>query len=136
VASGRIRTTLEDGRWVAICMLAIVVLQIYINGCVESWTVAGSFGQRRFVELTPLLVFGLAALTTLRWRWLVWAVAALCVWWNLGLLLQFGTHRMDRSRLTLRDNAWRTFVELPREAPSLVWRYLTDRSSFYRQPRQ
>ena len=40
------------------------VLQIYINGAVESWTVAGSFGQRRFVELTPLLILGLAALTS------------------------------------------------------------------------
>ena len=139
VATGHIRTKVGDGRWLGVCMLVIVALQIYINGAVESWTVAGSFGQRRFVELTPLLILGLAALTSLSlglWRWLVWAVAALCVWWNLGLLLQFGAHRMDRQRLTLRDNAWRTFVELPREAPSLVWRYLTDRSSFYRQPRQ
>jgi hypothetical protein len=143
VASGHIRSRLghglEDGRWVAICMVVVVVLQIYINGAVESWSVAGSFGHRRFVELTPLLVLGLAALTSVssgRTRRLVWAMAALCIWWNLGLLLQFGTHRMDRQRLTLRDNARQTFVELPIEAPSLAWRYLTDRSSFYRQPRQ
>lgn len=143
VAAGHIRPKPgdgpADGRWVAVCMVAIVVLQIYINGAVESWTVAGSFGQRRFVELTPILILGLAALTALRSvraRVLVWALAAVCVWWNLGLLLQFGTHRMDRQRLTLEDNAWQTFVELPIEAPSLAWRYLTDRSSFYRQPRQ
>jgi hypothetical protein len=139
VASGHIRTRIEDGRWLGVCLVAIAVLQIYINGAVESWTVAGSFGQRRFVELTPLLVLGLAALTSFspgRWRWLAWAVTALCVWWNLGLLLQFGTHRMDRQQLTLRENAWQTFVELPIEAPSLAWRYLTNRSSFYRQPRQ
>jgi hypothetical protein len=43
---------------------------------------------------------------------------------------------MDRQQLTLGDNAWQTFVELPREAPSLAWRYLSDRDSFYRQPRQ
>ena len=139
VASGRIRTKLEGGRWLGLCLLAVVLLQIYINGAVESWSVAGSFGHRRFVELTPLLVLGLAALTSLssaRARRLVWAVTALCIWWNLGLLLQFGTHRMDRQRLTLRDNARQTFVELPIEAPSLAWRYLTDRRSFYRQPRQ
>jgi hypothetical protein len=58
------------------------------------------------------------------------------VWWNLGLLMQFGTHRMDRMGLRLGDNAWQTFVELPRDAPSLAWRYFTDRNSFYRQPRQ
>jgi hypothetical protein len=60
----------------------------------------------------------------------------LCIWWNLGLIVQFGTHRMDRKRLTPTANAWTTFVELPREAPGLAWRYLTDRASFYRQPRQ
>ena len=59
----------------------------------------------------------------------------LCVWWNLGLLVQFGTHTMDRQRLTLKENAWRTFAELPREVPTLAWRYLTDRASFYKRPR-
>ena len=40
----------------------MVVLQVYTAGSVESWTVAGAFGQRRFVALTPLLVIGLAVL--------------------------------------------------------------------------
>jgi hypothetical protein len=43
---------------------------------------------------------------------------------------------MDRQQLTLGSNAWNTFVVVPREAPALVWRYLTNRASFYRQPRQ
>ncbi len=136
LAAGRIRSNRDDGRWLAICLVAIAALQVYINGAVESWNVAGSFGHRRFVELTPLLIVGLAALTTLPSRRLVWAAAALCVWWNVGLLLQFGTNRMDRQRLTLGDNARQTFVVLPVEAPSLAWRYLTNRESFYRQPRQ
>lgn len=137
MAAGRSRATRPDAAWVGVCALVAVALQVYINGAVESWTVAGAFGQRRFVELTPLLVLGLSALLTVgaATRGL-WLAVACCVWWNLGLLLQFGTHRMDRQRLTLRDNAWVTFVELPREAPALVWRYLTDRGSFYRQPRQ
>jgi hypothetical protein len=42
---------------------------------------------------------------------------------------------MDRQRLSLRENAWGVFVEVPRLAPSLVYRYLTDRTSFYRVPR-
>lgn len=138
LAAGRTRATHRDARWLGVCALVMVVLQIYINGAVESWTVAGAFGQRRFVELTPLLVLGLASVLTtdLQPRRLTWAVITICVWWNVGLLLQFGTHRMDRQQLTLRHNAWVTFVELPREAPSLAWRYLTNRGSFYRQPRQ
>ncbi len=148
LAAGRVRTSSPtsspDGRWLGVCLLAIAALQIYINGAVESWSVAGSFGHRRFVELSPLLVIGLAGLWSLaasssthrRPRQTLWGLIALCVWWNLGLMMQFGTHRMDRMALSLRDNAWQTFVELPRDAPSLVWRYFTDRNSFYRQPRQ
>lgn len=138
LATGRTRATHRDAAWLGVCALLMVLLQVYINGAVESWTVAGAFGQRRFVELTPLLVLGLATVLTIERprRGLAWGVIAICVWWNLGLLLQFGTHRMDRQRLTLSDNAWVTFIELPRQAPSLVWRYLTDRGSFYRQPRQ
>jgi hypothetical protein len=138
LATGRTRAAHRDAAWLGVCALVMVLLQVYINGAVESWTVAGAFGQRRFVELTPLLVLGLATVLTIVQprRGLAWAAIALCVWWNIGLLLQFGTHRMDRQQLTLRDNAWVTFVELPREVPSLAWRYLTDRGSFYRQPRQ
>lgn len=136
LASGRIQSKQAEGRWLGICALAIVAMQIYINGAVESWTVAGSFGHRRFVEVAPLLVLGLAALASLPGRRVVWTATALCIWWNIGLLLQFGTHRMDRQKLTLMDNARQTFVELPLEAPSLAWQYLTNRSSFYRQPRQ
>lgn len=138
LATGRTRATHRDAAWLGVCALVMVLLQVYINGAVESWTVAGAFGQRRFVELTPLLVLGLATVLTIARprRGLAWAAIAICVWWNVGLLLQFGTHRMDRQRLTLRDNAWVTFVELPRQVPSLAWRYLTDRGSFYRQPRQ
>lgn len=138
LALGRVPGNRPDLRWVGGCLLLMLALQVYINGAVESWTVAGAFGQRRFVEITPLLAVGLAAVQPLGTggRRLMGLALALCVWWNLGLLLQFGTHRMDRQRLTLSDNARVTFVELPLDAPRLAWRYLTDRDSFYRQPRQ
>jgi hypothetical protein len=132
-----------DARWIAALALVMVALQAYVSGAVESWTVQGSFGQRRFVGVTPLLTLGIAVV--LRLAVAGWQRAArvalafalvLCVWWNLGLMVQFGTHTMDRQRLTLRENAWTTFVVLPREAPTLVWRYLTDRASFYKRTRQ
>jgi hypothetical protein len=130
-----------DRRWIASLLLLMAALQVYVAGSVESWTVAGAFGQRRFVSLTPLLVIGLAALldTTRRQpvaRGAVAAAATLCLWWNIGLMVQFGAHLMDRQRLTLRHNAWTTFVTLPREAPGLAWRYFTDRASFYSRPPQ
>jgi hypothetical protein len=143
LALGRVRGAgVPDARWIGTLALMMFALQVYASGSVESWTVAGAFGQRRFVAVTPLLVLGLAALSSAAARWRAPArgglavVLALGVWWNLGLIAQFGLHRMDRQRLTLGANAWTTFVELPREAPSIAWRYLTDRSSFYQRPRQ
>jgi hypothetical protein len=137
----RLRTH-PDAAWIGLCALVMVAGQVYISGVVESWTVAGSFGQRRFVALTPLLTLGLAALLVeLRHRGLVWRTAAagvfvLCIWWNFGLMAQFGLHRMDRQRLSLGENARQTFLVLPRELPGLAWRYVTNRESFYRLQRQ
>ena len=59
-------------------------------------------------------------------------VAGLCVWWNLGLMVQFGAGLMDRQRLDLPRNAYNTFVEVPRRLPGLAYRYVFDRGSFYR----
>lgn len=130
----------SPGRWIAGLLLFMVAVQAYSSGSVESWTVAGSFGQRRFVAVTPLLVVGLAALWAFAppgWpRRVVATLVGLCVWWNLGLMAQFGLNQMDRQQLTLADNARRTFLELPFEAPALAWRYLTDRESLYKLPRQ
>jgi hypothetical protein len=142
------RRTPEDLRWIAFLALLMFASQAYISGSVESWTVAGSFGQRRFVSLTPILALGLALwrrplsadATSTRgprpargWYWLV---LCLSVWWNVGLIVQFGLHRMDRQRLTLAENARFTFLELPVQAPAILVRYLTNRDSFYRVPRQ
>jgi hypothetical protein len=60
------------------------------------------------------------------------ALAGLCVWWNLGLMVQFGAGLMDRQRLDLRVNAYNTFVEVPRRLPEIAYRYLFERGTFYR----
>jgi len=130
-----------DVAWIASLMLLMVALQVYVSGSVESWTVAGAFGQRRFVALTPLLALGLAALAPppgAAWprRSAVYALAVVLIWWNLGLMAQFGLHLMDRQRLSLAHNARVSFVELPRLAPAIAVRYLTDRESFYGLPRE
>jgi hypothetical protein len=141
LAAGRVASAAADARWIGGLAVLMVLLQVYVSGSVESWTVAGAFGQRRFVALTPLLVLGLATLLTAASatrtaRTVLAVLIALCIWWNVGLMAQFGLHIMDRQRLAPVDNARVTFLELPRTLPALVWRYVTDRESFFGLPRR
>jgi hypothetical protein len=122
------------------CALLMVALQIYVSGSVESWTVAGAFGQRRFVALTILLTIGLAGLMAAvprgAWRPALGAALGVSVWWNVALIAEFGTGLMNRQRLELGRNAYDAFVTLPQRLPSLAYRYFVDRNSFYRQKEQ
>jgi hypothetical protein len=121
---------------VCACLILMAVLQVYVGGSVDSWTVAGGFGQRRFVALTAVLVIGLAQLQAScsgrRGRRTLGAVAALAVYWNIALTAEFAVGLMDRQRLEPARNARDAFVTLPRMAPGLAYRYLFDRQSFYR----
>jgi len=133
-------TTIEPAGWqrVAICMLLMIALQVYTAGSVESWTVAGAFGQRRFVALTALLVIGLAGLqrcltTTPALRQFARVAAIVAVYWNLALMAEFATGLMDRQRLEPARNAYDAFVTVPRMAPDLAYRYLFNRASFYKK---
>jgi hypothetical protein len=123
---------------VAGCLLLMLGLQVYVSGSVESWTVAGAFGQRRFVSATILLVIGLAALWQALPRGVPRAALATAVvaaiWWNVGLMALFGAGLMDRQRLELGRNAYDVFVTLPRTGPALAHRYFTNRDSFYQVP--
>jgi len=126
----------RDTRVISLSLAVMVALQIYVAGSVESWTVAGAFGQRRFVALTSILVIGLAAILAAATRPRALrmgtvAVLAIACWWNVALIAQFGAGMMNRQRLELPRIAYNTFVVMPRALPDLAWRYLFDRASFY-----
>jgi hypothetical protein len=125
-----------EARRVGAIALLMVALQVYVAGSVQSWNVAGAFGQRRFVALTVLLTIGLAVVfhqvTRSGARAAVIFVSAMCVWWNLALIAEFGTGLMDRQRLELGRNAYDAFITVPRLAPQLAYRYVVDRESYYR----
>ncbi len=131
-------TSFGDLRRVGLCLFVMFAAQVYISGSVDSWTVAGAFGQRRFVGVTIILVIGLAALirvTAEHWsRVMTFALVTICIWWNLGLMVQFGAGLMDRQRLELTHNAYNTFVVVPKIIPVMAYRYFFDRTSFYQDP--
>ena len=118
-------------------LLLMVALQFYIGGSVESWTVAGGFGQRRLVAISAALVVGYAGLwyaarSRVARAGLV-TMTFIAVYWNLAVTAEFATGLMDRQKLEPMKNAYDAFVTLPRMAPSLAYRYLFDRSSFYQR---
>jgi len=125
-----------EPRQVLVCLLLMAALQIYIGGSVESWTVAGGFAQRRLIALTAVLVIGFSRLAASAAghgaRWALGAATALAVYWNIALSAEFATGLMDRQKLEPRKNAYDAVVTLPRMAPSLAYRYLFERSSFYK----
>jgi hypothetical protein len=128
-----------DTRQVITCLLVMVLAQVYVSGSVDTWTVAGSFGQRRFLGASIAFVVGLSAVlagATRGWRRTAAAtLIVLCAWWNLGLMIQFGAGMMERQQLTLGANAYNTFVRVPMEMPAIAYRYFFKRSSFYKPPR-
>jgi hypothetical protein len=137
-ATSPVASAFRRKKRVGVCLLLMVALQIYIGGSVESWTVAGAFGQRRFIALTTAMVIGYAAAWSavqgssgLRRR-LFTGLTVIAVYWNLAMIAEFSTGLMDRQRLEPGRNAYDAFVTLPRQAPSLVYRYLFDRASFYK----
>ncbi len=128
-----------DRRIVAASFLVMFAMQVYVSGSVDSWSAAGGFGHRRFVGTTVVIVTGLCALWraasgTGRARAGVAAAAALCAWWNVALMIQFGTGLMNRQHLEIGRNARAAFVEVPARLPALAWRYVFDRASFYAPP--
>ena len=137
VRDGRARIT----RGSASLLLVMFALQVYITGSVESWTVAGLVrpaplrrddavarrsASRRSPSPGPASSAGAGSALVA----VLVVVAVHLV--ELGLMAQFGLNRMDRQRLTLGDECLRRRSSvLPRDAPALVWRYLTNRASFY-----
>lgn len=134
-AAGRVARGNPDARWISLLLLLVFVAQVYVSGSVTSWSTAGTFGHRRFVGLTLVLSVGLAALLsatrTRSSRYVAWGVVVMSVWWNFGLMAQFGAGLMNRQRLELARNAYATFVTVPRLMSQLVYRYVFDRDSFY-----
>jgi hypothetical protein len=79
-------------RTLALAFGVAVLAQVFIAGAFLTWKGASSFGQRRFINATVIIAFGLAALAeALRTRgvprWSLAGVAVLFIAWKLGLVV-------------------------------------------------
>jgi len=118
-------------------LLAGLLLQVWINGAVESWTQAGAFGSRRFVGATVLFAWGLAGLiaaASARVGVTACAVVlSLLSWWNVSLMVQFGLKLMDRQRLEWPRVAVNQVAEVPPRLLRVGWLFLIDRERLVRE---
>ena len=120
----------------AVLLALAWLLQVWINGAVESWTQAGAFGSRRFVCSTPVFAWGLAALLAAvpsRRRRRAGVVLALFAAWNFGLMVQFGLKLMDRQRLEWPRVAVNQVSEVPRHLARAAWLFFTDRERLVKE---
>ncbi len=79
---------LPDRRLKAAFAYALIV-QALINGAAPDWWAGFSFGMRRFLDLTPFFVLGLAAVATRIPPAVAWAAAGLLAAWNVLLIANF-----------------------------------------------
>ena len=120
----------------AVLLALSLLLQVWINGAVESWTQAGAFGARRFVSSTPVFAWGLAALLAavpVRRQRLAVLALALFAAWNVGLMVQFGLKLMDRQRLEWPRVAVNQVSAVPRHLGRAAWLFFTDRERLVRE---
>jgi hypothetical protein len=114
--------------------LAVFFAYLYVLGCYSSWDGLSSFGSRYFLPLAPIFVIGLAAtLHALslalgrRGRW-AWAVVALAVVWNLGLIFQWGTHLIPaRGPIDWREATYNQVAVVPMRVTGDLENYLLRR---------
>ncbi len=125
----------RDG--VAALLGVALLLQVWINGSLYTWTQGGAFGSRRFVAATPVFAWGLAVLLSVLAPRLGRIVPALIlaffVWWNVSLIVQFGLRLMDRQRLEWPRVAVNQFVEVPPRLTRAAWLFFTDRERLVRE---
>jgi hypothetical protein len=125
-------------RNLAIYSIMGLATYIYVIGCYQDWDGISSFGNRFFVSLTVLFILGLAA--GLQWLAGIWqerrafviasAATALMVFWNIGLIFQWGTHMIPaRGPVSWRDVAYNQVAVVPAQAASSLRVYLTGRTT-------
>ena len=124
----------RDGLLALLLFLGFLA-EAYINGSFATWTLRRAFGYRRLIEVTPIVVLGLAAL--LQWlrpragRWPLGLAVGALVAWNFGLIAQWTIVRPElREGLIWHDMLRYQLVEVPQRVVGEFGRLLFERCRF------
>jgi hypothetical protein len=127
-------------RALALPLLVPLVLMTYVNMCSGDWWAGGSFSNRRFDSLLPVLAIGLAAFVEVAWAALrarpeaaLGLAAVPFVLWNVTLAEQVRRGLIPRDDTVsfprLVENGWRVMAEAVGSPPTwpaswiFAWRH-------------
>jgi hypothetical protein len=118
----------------------------YLISCYPYWDGMSSFGNRFFISLTPIYIFGLAAMmqrferifaSRRRIGLLYLCTIAVFVSWNLCFIYQWGVHLIPvRGPVSFREVLHNQFYEVPRQLSVHMRHYLFGRSDMMKQIEQ
>lgn len=117
--------------------LGLMVLATWVvNAVYSTGPTRGSFGARRFLNCTPVILLGLAAgyqaLRERRLAPLAPILTLLGIWWNLGLVIQFAFNLMNRQRLELDQILLNQVTQVPVQLLERGSRLLLNRDSLFK----
>jgi hypothetical protein len=126
--------------------LAAALAFYYFIASYPDWAGISSYGSRFFVSLTPLFVLGLAVFLdrfTRIFRTRRAALGAACVFlasfvfWNAGLMFQWGTHLIPaRGPISFSEMIRNQFLMVPRQLTAQFQKYLFGRKAMMQQIEQ
>ena len=129
-----------------LAFLAAALAFYYFIASYPDWAGISSYGSRFFVSLTPLFILGLAVFLdrfTRLFRTRRAALAAACiflacfVFWNAGLIFQWGTHLIPaRGPISFSQMAQNQFSVVPRQITLQLEKYLFRRKAMMQQIEQ
>ena len=128
---------------VGLSVLCVLLAFYYFMASYPDWAGISSYGNRFFVSLTVFFVLGLAgflesAASLFRGRaagsLAIPAILSIFVFWNLGLIFQWGSHLIPaRGPVSWRQVARNQFHAVPRQLSSQLHSYLFRRRETLRQ---
>jgi hypothetical protein len=131
---------------IGIPFLAAIVAFYLFFSLYPDWAGISSFGNRFFISLTALFIFGLGVtLKTAAERFsqqrtalLAFVMVLSCfVLWNLGMIYQWGTHLIPaRGPISFSEAAYNQFHVVPRQIGSQLTAYFLRRSDVMQQLEQ
>jgi hypothetical protein len=133
-------------RAIALYLAIAVGAFYYLIASYPFWDGLASFGNRFFISLTPIFVFGLALLleaaagrfSSQRRSFLVLSAILACfVVWNLGFIFQWGDHLIPvRGPISWSEMIHNQFMVVPREISVQLRTYAFRRHTLMRQIEQ